>query len=420
MKEKQRINQTDRGWVDLSNLIYFNSGNMEMVDWGKSIGKTVDFQYDDVVATLTVTERADNIQYVYIDVPGYVEHHKIYVGQIRHGQLGCVVKKITSDFKYEIGDIVNGLLITSRRKVPKYKYYSYTCMNDGYNGEIREDHLTSGHRCPVCTNKVVLVGYNDIATTNSDMAKLFYNIDDASKYMEHSNQYADFRCPRCGNKIHARINSVASDGLSCKKCGDGISYPNKFVYNFVEQLSFLCKARDEQFEFTPEKKFPWSMNFEHKNQRFAGKKIYDMFIHMHNIIIENHGDYHYERGFGGIESAYSLEEVQANDDIKRNLAISNGIAEDHYIILNCHKSEMEYIKKVIMSSNLPTLLNFTESDIDWKKCDEFATSSRVYEACCYWNNGFKDYKQIALLMKMHHGTIARYIHKGRELNIIND
>lgn len=410
------IKQTKCGWVDLSNLVY--SG--KSINWDLSIGKTVDFQYDDVVATLTITGRTDNIQYVYIDIPGYVIHHKIYVGQIRHGQLGYVIKKITPGFKYKVGDVVNGLLITNMRKVPKYKYYTYICTIDGYKGEIREDHLCTGHGCPVCTNKVVLVGWNDIATTNPSMAKLFYNIDDASKYTEHASSYADFRCPRCGNKIHSLISWVAYDGLSCKKCGDGISYPNKFVYNFMEQLSILYNNRGNILTFTPEKRFSWAMNFQHVNKKLSGKKIYDIFIDNYNIIIENHGDYHYKNNFACIDGALSLKEVQENDLIKHNLAIANNIVEERYVVLDCYKSDMQYIKHSIMSSNLPLLLDFVESDIDWNKCDEFATSSRVYEACCYWNKGVKDYKEIALLMKMHQETIKRYIKKGRELNIIID
>lgn len=319
-----------------------------------------------------------------------------------------------------MGSVVNDLLLLDAYRSKKYKHYSYRCLHDGYEGDIREDHLTNGHRCPVCTNRVVLAGYNDIATTNPSMAKLFYNIDDATKYAEHSRQYADFKCPRCGNKIRTMINYVSYDGLPCKKCGDGISYPNKFVYNFMEQLVFLYGSNGKVLEFTPEKKFSWSINFQHENKMLAGKKIYDIFIDTYNIIIENHGDYHYVNGFSHIKSARSFEEVQENDVIKQNLAISHGIEASHYIVLDCHKSNMEHIKRSIMSSNLPTLLNFREDDIDWRKCDEFATSSRVYEACCYWNAGLTDCKQIALLMKMHHETIKRYIRKGRELNIIKE
>ena len=107
MKEQRMIKKTSRGWVDLTNLVY--SG--DSVNWDMSIGKTVDFQFDDIMSTLTIVGRTDNIQYVYIDVPGYTEHRKIYVGQIRNGQLGNVVGRITAEFKYKVGDVVNNLLI---------------------------------------------------------------------------------------------------------------------------------------------------------------------------------------------------------------------------------------------------------------------------------------------------------------------
>ena len=154
MKDKQMIKQTDRGWVDLSNLVYYG-GSSNTVNWGMSVGKTVNFQYDDIKSTLTILKHDENnVQYVYISIPEYVECHRIYVGQIRHGQFGSVVKQITSDFRYNIGCVVDGLLIIGRRKIPKYKYYSYICVHDGYSGEIREDHLLRGHGCPVCHNSI--------------------------------------------------------------------------------------------------------------------------------------------------------------------------------------------------------------------------------------------------------------------------
>ena len=152
------IKQTERGWVDLSNLVY---SSRKSVNWDMSIGKTVDFQYDDIVATLTITGRADDVQYVYIDIPGYVQHRKIYVGQIRHGQLGNVVGQITPDFKYNINDIVNDLLITDMYKESGYKYCNYICTHDGHSGVIREDHLRRGHGCPICRN---LIGEKCVAT----------------------------------------------------------------------------------------------------------------------------------------------------------------------------------------------------------------------------------------------------------------
>ena len=303
------------------------------------------------------------------------------------------------------------MLILDRHKNGKsYKFYDYKCVKDGYIGRIREDHLDKGHGCPVCAGKAVLVGYNDIGTTSPDIASLFLNPDDKNKYIEHSNKYTYFKCPRCGNIIYARITDVSYHGLSCKKCGDGISYPNKFI----------SKLDNKNFKFKPEKKFNWSINYKHENKKLSGNKIYDMYIQDYNIIIENHGDYHYNNRFEHIKGARTFEEVQENDTIKMNLALSNGIAKDHYIILDCYKSEMNYIKNSIMSSNLPQLLNFTEDQIDWNECNRFATSSRIYEACNYWNSGIKDYKDIASIMKMHKDTIKRYIKKGKELDIIKE
>ena len=73
-----------------------------------------------------------------------------------------------------------------------------------------------------------------------------------------------------------------------------------------------------------------------------------------------------------------------------------------------------------MSSDLPMLLNFVEDDIDWNRCDAFATSSRLYEACCHWNNGIRNCREIATIMKMNYSTITGYIRKGRKLNIIKE
>lgn len=409
------IRQTKFGWVDLSNLVLSNNS----FDWDSSIGRIVNFKYDDIVGALTITGRY-NSQYMCIDIPEYVTNYPIYVGQIKNGQFGRILKKITPEFKYNIGDIINDLLISDMYKISGYKYYNYRCTKDGYEGHIRESHLATNHGCPVCANKIVLKGHNDIATTNPNLANLFCNKDDAYLYTEFSNKYANFKCPRCGHQVCSKINYIATYGLSCKKCGDGISYPNKFVYNFVEQVSTLHSMRGQQLMFQPEKNFKWSTNVEHENKNLSGRKMYDMYIYDYNIIIENHGNYHYKESYFNKKSNRSLEDVQENDKIKMNLAIENGIQNDHYIVLDCYESNMDYIKNSIMSSNLPTLLHFSEHDIDWNQCDKFATSSRVYEACEHWNNGIKDCKQIASIMKMDKSTIRRYIKNGQKLGIIKN
>ena len=429
MEENKMIKHTQYGWIDLSNVVLTKGGK---VNWRESVGCIIPFQYKEINTYLIIDEFIDRCK-ISISIPNYVNNRIIHTSNVMSEKFGVILGKITPDFRYKVGDIVNdSIVILSSRKDNRHKCYKYRCLIDGHEGLVRESVLTKGYKCPVCNrgdspmrinkriSKGVDRGINDIATIRPDIATLLWDMEDSYKYTAFSSQKAYFKCPRCGNKIYATISNVAWQGLSCRKCGDGISYPNKFVYNVIDQISMLYQIRGEKFEFTPEKRFSWSMNFEHENKKLAGKKIYDIFIDTHNIIIENQGNYHYIDACENWTSARSFEEVQENDIIKHNLAISNGIKEECYIILDCYKSNMEYIKKSIMSSNLPTLLNFTESDIDWCECDAFATSSRVYEACCHWNNGIRNRREIASIMKMAYSTIKRYIQKGRELNFIID
>ena len=415
MEENKMIKQTKHGWVDLSNLPKRTDGR---IDWMNSPGSIIEFQYCNDKYVMNIEQCTDR-HHIQIGLDGH--NFIMSSSNIADGRFGGIVGKKMYDFRYRVGEVVNNtLLIISAYKNKHGKCYNYKCLVDGYENHILESNLLKGVGCPVCTNRIVQPGVYDIATTNPEMAKLFYDINDATKYPMHSNEYAYFKCPRCGCKIKACIDKVARRGLSCRRCGDGISYPNKFVYNFMEQLSNLYNSKDVLFEFTPEKSFPWSMNFKHNNKKLSGKKIYDIYIDTHNIIIENHGDYHYENRFGCIGDARSLVEVKDNDAIKKHLAISNGIEESDYIILDCYKSDMLHIKHSIMSSNLPMLLNFTEDDIDWDLCDRFATSSRIFEVCALWNGGLHSTKGIGTQTRLNRVTVLNYLRRGEELGIVQN
>jgi predicted RNA-binding Zn-ribbon protein involved in translation (DUF1610 family) len=99
--------------------------------------------------------------------------------------------------------------------------------------------LYLGECCGICSNNRVLVGYNDIGTTNPYIASLFSNKEDAYNYVELSNQEIEFICPDCGsrsNQIIAKV--VKGNRVLCPYCSDGISYPNKFIYNCLMQISY--------------------------------------------------------------------------------------------------------------------------------------------------------------------------------------
>lgn len=148
------IKKTRYGWIDLTNIPV---GKRGYFDWNKAIGIPIPFQYQDVISTVTIVERKD-YQYFYIDIPNYVTHRPIYIGQIKNGQFGDCLGKITGKFKFNIGDIINDVEILDMRMQDdnghSHKYLRCRCVFDGYEWDIREDHLNAGHRCPICKNSI--------------------------------------------------------------------------------------------------------------------------------------------------------------------------------------------------------------------------------------------------------------------------
>lgn len=257
-------------------------------------------------------------------------------------------------------------------------------------------------RCPVCVNKKVIPGINDIATTRKDLVKYFLHQEDANKYSEMSGKSVEMQCDLCGTVQTKRIATVSTRGFHCSACSDGISYPNKFIYNFLSQLKKLYKLT-----FEKEKIFAWSKDIED-----VGTRRYDFYIHNYDIIIEAHGEQHYEESFGLIKGAKTLLEEQQNDEFKYNLAMSNNIKHGNYIVLNCIKSDVDWIRRSIMNSSLPELLNFSEDDICWSDCDKFASSNMIKVVCDTWNSGIHNVKEIASIVNLYYGTVTTYLQKG--------
>ncbi len=117
--------------------------------------------------------------------------------------------------------------------------------------------------------------------------------------------------------------------------------------------------------------------------KWAGKFRYDVYIPSINCIIENHGKQHYEERLSWLGK--TIEEIQEIDEYKKETAILNGI--QHYIVIDCRESSVQWIKDNIIKSELPSLLKFNESDIDWVECGEFATRNFIKDIADLWNNG---------------------------------
>ena len=268
-----------------------------------------------------------------------------------------------------------------------------------------------GARCSVCINHKVITGINDIATTHLEFVKYFKNKDDATIYSVRSGKVVWFKCPLCGYERCTTIDKAFGRGhYSCPCCDDGVSYNNKFIYNVLHQLS-LRKG----LKFESEKIFEWSTRLDGGHS----KKIYDFYINTYNIIIEAHGAQHYQDNTFVYLGGKTLQQEQENDLLKRNLAISNGVSEDCYVVIDCRKCNVEFIKTNIMNSNLPKLLSFNEEDIDWVKCGQFAANNMVKMACDIWNNGVHNIKKIGQCIGRSTSTVCEYLTKGHALKWID-
>ena len=224
---------------------------------------------------------------------------------------------------------------------------------------------------------------------------IFNMIKDKNKYNEIASRCQDsieFICPRCGNTVKQIVSNVVRRGLSCKRCGDGISFGEKFICNLLDQLNL---------KFNTHVKFPWSDN-----------RIYDICIYddlfKRKYLIEIHGAQHYQRGFECVGGRTYQEEVD-NDAYKMQLAIENGFDENTYFVIDCKESTIEYIKNSIYNNMFFQQYNLDV--VNWNLCIQNATSSYAIKAQQLWEEGYK-MGEICDILKLCSVTICKYLKNG--------
>lgn len=306
-------------------------------------------------------------------------------------------------YLYNVGDVVNGLEIIKQTYALdthgwKSKAYYVKCTKCGYEYDTpkREGNLKK-YGCIVCTGKKVVQGINDIPTTAPWMVKYFENPEDASKYTYSSNKKINMICPHCGkDKKKLTPNTLYRKGFGCAYCGDGISYPEKFIRNLLDELNI-----DYIFQLS-KKDFNWCENYR-----------YDFYIPSKNIIIETHGRQHYEDAFSS-----NFIEQERIDLIKKESALNNGIKQ--YIQLDCRESNKQWIIDSIINSNLDEILEFNYKDIDWNKIEYNSLNSILLESCILWeqNERLTTY-DIGKMLHINGDTIHKYLIKGSEIGICN-
>lgn len=203
-------------------------------------------------------------------------------------------------------------------------------------------------------------------------------------------------CQNCKTEKLISPGKFTFYGMSCTKCSDGISYPEKFISSLLDQLNVKYLSQLSKTTFL-----------------WCGKYKYDKYLTDKNLIIEIHGRQHYETSTRG----RSLNVEKENDKNKKQLAYINGFNDSNYIIIDAKYSELEYIKNSIMNSDLPQLLKFKEDSIDWNKCELDGLNSYVKIVCELWNAGINNLDTIVSIVKLGKSTVRRYLNQGSKIGL---
>lgn len=292
--------------------------------------------------------------------------------------------------KYNIGDIITAkntefvVISYANKYESKFSVNSYglKCLKCGT--EIDRTTSCIKQSCVHC---------NSLKVQRPDLLKYLVNENDAELRYK-SNKKIKIKCPDCNNIFEKRVSHFTRDGFKCPNCSDFISYPNKFSYEFLNQLG----VKNIEHEYSPDwiKPKRYDNYFEHNGKKF---------------ILEMDGQLgHGNRTFEGYDDIQGIK----CDEYKDKMAKKHNII---VIRIDAKESNVDYLKENFLKNNI---LNqyFDLNNIDWIKCGLFAEKNFAIETCNLYNDGLST-KDISLIMGVHSCTIIEWLKRGTEIGLCN-
>lgn len=316
-------------YIDLNQFVHKNG----KISWKDSVGIVAEFFYNGERHELEILEQVSK-DYFKIRVDDIIleNEHRDKIKKLMFSKLFY-----KPDYFYNVGDIINGLKIIEQCKTEKksprgigivnVKAYKVKCVKDGYEFVSDEWNLRNGHGCPVCSQKSTIIGFNDVASTNPELKMFFANPDDMYKYPRTSKAKVEVVCPNCKTRKYMIVDELVKRGyVTCDKCSDNISYPNKFAHELFSQL--IKQYSYYEYEYSPD----WANNY-----------LYDNYIELINgdkIIVEMDGAFHYN------DCNRDIKNIRHNDLEKDILCKSHNIT---MIRIDCNYKRIQqrfsYIKE---------------------------------------------------------------------------
>lgn len=312
------------------------------------------------------------------------------------------------DFIYEKGQIINDnnrnfTIIDrfineriSKNKIIRTHAYKCKCNICNHISIKMESDILCGKGCPCCAGKTVVEGINDIPTTASWMIQFFQGgIEEAKKYTKSSNKLIYPICPDCGRikEKPIKINNVYNKkSIGCKCSYKGISYPERFMIQVLDQLNITY-----EWQFNPE----W----------LCGRR-FDFCIEQFKLIIETDGrlGHGYYTWGGGLDTT-----SKKIDKWKDRIAEEQGYK---IIRIDCSNSNFTYIKENIVKSELKNYFDF--SMVDFSKCEKKSLTNFCKEICLYFEKHKPiTCKELSDIFNCATYTVTTYLKKGTEIGWCN-
>lgn len=169
--------------------------------------------------------------------------------------------------------------------------------------------------------------------TRNEFHKYFKDPETLKGIGSSSREYLDCVCPYCGTERKNTPVNLIKRGFRCNICDVKISYPEKF-------MGTLLKMNNIKFE--TQKRF--------KDCKNKSELPFDFYIPEKNLIIETHGEQHYEYRK---EARYCNETTLINDKIKKEYCKANNI---ELVVIDCRESEFYFIYNSVLKSKIGFLL----------------------------------------------------------------
>lgn len=271
---------------------------------------------------------------------------------------------------------------------------------------IENNLLTIKHELGTYTVTTKYVcSFLPIAISQPNIAKLFVHEEDKWKYSRNSKATISCICPEC-NKINNKkiTNLITNNRLRCSFCGDGLSFPFKFVSNVMSELQ-------EHYEFymSFEECYDWCKYVNSNKIKKTGR--YDIYFKYNNkkYLIEVDGDWH--RKDNNL-SGQTVEQSKEIDEWKDRLAKENNFT---LIRINAEKSSVPIMIKNIKNSILAEL--FDLSLVNFDRCEGLAAKSFALKAAQEWNSGIFSTEEIGNKLGFSRHTIRTWLKQVAKINL---